>query len=118
MGQEQVLYDCTRCRDPYTVEQREKSPFVVIWEDLWIRFLFIVLVLATIVVMVFGTMLFVLTWNNDAILFKLWGIFPVHVSFVCFLLTVVGVGSGFGLIRAIWISHSGRKIMFVSGEPL
>ena len=115
---EQVFFDCTRCRDPYVVEERDISPFYVIWDDVWVRCLCIAIIVATVLILVFGTLLFEISRENDKVLFCVWGVIPVTLSGVCFLLTTLGVGSGFGLLRSIWMSHSGKKRLFVSGEPL
>jgi hypothetical protein len=113
----EVLYDCTRCRDPYVVEERPIHPIWVIIQDPWLRIIFNLIVLAC--VLMFAAFIGILMgdWDSDIIFFELFGLTVTVLQFSLFL-TLLGMVSGVTLTRSIWISSSGKKKLFVIGEPL
>ncbi|KAJ3304199.1 hypothetical protein HDV03_003052 [Kappamyces sp. JEL0829] len=115
---EEVLYDCTRCRDPYVVEEKLISPLYIIWDDLWLRFISIVLVLGFATMLAtFCTIASNAAWGSDVVLVEIFGI-PITVLFVALVLTILGMGAGIGLGATIWVASSGRKRLVVRGTPL
>ena len=113
-----VLYDCTRCRDPYTVQEQLIFPLWVIWDDLWMRFVFIVLILGMLIML--STFIAIAThaaWGADVVLVEVLG-FKITVLYVALVLVVIGMGAGIGLGMTIWLASSGRKRLVVRGTPL
>jgi DNA-directed RNA polymerase subunit RPC12/RpoP len=113
----EVYYDCTRCRDPYVVEERTLFPLVVIWQDTWLRVIFILLVIACIVMI--GTCITIATsnWDSDIFMFDLFG-YKITVITMALALTLVGLASGIGLFISLWVACSDKKRLHVIGEQL
>jgi hypothetical protein len=118
LSQEEVLYDCTRCRDPYTVSTVAISPLEVIWQDVWMRSIAIVLLFGFLVM---GSTLVVIAanayWGQDVVLFSVWGIDITALSVAAFL-TILGIGAGGSLMAAMWSASSGRTRLWVAGVRL
>jgi hypothetical protein len=118
LEQEHVLYDCTRCRDPYIVEEKLIFPLYVIWDDLWLRFVFVILVIGMVVMMsTFVALASHAAWGSDLVLIELFG-FRITVIFLALVLASIGMGAGMGLATTIWRTSSGRKRLVVRGTPL
>ena len=85
--EEEVLYDCTRCRDPYIVQQVEISPFWIIWDDKWLRIVSLLLGFGFLVMIItlFAIILNVI-FGQDYILFYIFDI-PVYALAVAFVIT-------------------------------
>ncbi|KAI8899369.1 D-isomer specific 2-hydroxyacid dehydrogenase [Globomyces pollinis-pini] len=116
-AQDPVLYDCTRCRDPYIVSEKQVSPLIVMWHDLWLRYLMIALTLSGLIIVSIGTSIAIDNWNSDELLMDLFGI-QVTVLAVSLFLTVIGTISIIGLWITMWFTCSGTKKLHVTGQPL
>lgn len=118
LSQDQVLYDCTRCRDPYTVSTVPISPLEVIWMDVWMRSIAIVLFLGFLVM---ASTLAVIAanayWGQDVVLFSVWGVEVSALTIAAFL-TVLGMGAGGSLMVAMWTASMGRTRLWVTGVRL
>ena len=113
-----VYYYCTRCRDPYVVTEVEISPFYVIWDDLWLRFIAIILGIGFLLITItLITVAINVSQGGDVVIIEIAG-FPITALMITFLLTIFGMGAGGSLLAAMWISSSGRKRLFVKGTPL
>ncbi|KAJ3275571.1 hypothetical protein HDV01_007574 [Terramyces sp. JEL0728] len=112
-----VLYDCTRCRDPYTVEERPISPFIIMWQDVWLRFLAVILTIVSIVMIGSAAIIIVFGWDDNEVLAEIFGL-PITVVFLALLLTVIGLIGTVGLWIAIWMSCTGKTRLHVVGQPL
>jgi hypothetical protein len=115
--QQDVLYDCTRCRDPYVVEERIVFPLVVIFEDPWLRLVFLTLTISFILLIVALFSILVLDDKYDIILFYLFG-FKIGLLFVSLILVMVGMFAAFSLLLSIWEQSSGKKRLHVIGVRL
>ncbi|KAJ2998420.1 hypothetical protein HDV02_004535 [Globomyces sp. JEL0801] len=114
-AQDPVLYDCTRCRDPYIVSEKQVSPLIVMWHDLWLRYLMIALTLSGLIIVSIGTSIAIDNWNSDELLMDLFGI-QVTVLAVSLFLTVIGTISIIGLWITMWFTCSGTKKLHVTGK--
>jgi hypothetical protein len=112
-----VLYDCTRCRDPYVVQQKLISPLEVIWKDIYLRLIFILLIIACAIMTVTCFVIAGNTWETDFALFYIFG-FPITIIMLAFGLTVAGLLCGIWLGVTIWNASSGKTRLHVVGERL
>lgn len=112
-----VLYDCTRCRDPYTVETRTISPFITIYKDKWLLGISCMLLFVCTLLIASGVAVCVASWNSTEILFSFFGL---HVTVIAgaILLMFVGLGASMALGCAIYATATGRMGIHVVGTPL
>lgn len=108
--EDEVLYDCARCRDPYNVEEIDISPLYVMWDIWWLRLLLILH--STIVLSVICLSIISIVHMKPNVIFFIWDL-PVTGILLINVLNILSITSYLFLWRRYWILHAGKKRLVV-----